>query len=59
MQGHGLCPKSIGRKVFSNGKRIEFSKPGESVTFRYRVVIHSGISLNADMNKLFAILKTK
>jgi len=50
----------LGRKVFSNGKEeLNFSlKPGKSVTFRYRVVVHSGEFLtNNDMNKLFADFK--
>ena len=51
---------SLGRKVFSNGKEeLNYSlKPGESVTFRYRIVVHSGkFFTNDDMNKLFADFK--
>ena len=60
-RGYGLFALNpLGRKVFSNGKEeLNFSlKPGESVTFRYRVVVHSGKFLtNDDMNKLFADFK--
>ena len=61
-RGYGLfAVNPLGRKVFSNGKEeLNFSlKPGESVTFRYRVVVHSGEFLtNSDMNKLFADFKS-
>lgn len=60
-RGYGLfAVNPLGRKVFSNGKEeLNFSlKPGESVTFRYRIVVHSGEFLtNNDMNKLFADFK--
>src|SRR6186997_1654024 len=60
-RGYGLFALNpLGRKVFSNGKEeLNFSlKPGESVTFRYRIVVHSGEFLtNGDMNKLFADFK--
>ncbi len=56
-RGYGLfAVNPLGRKVFSNGKEeLNFSlKPGQSVTFRYRVVVHSGATLTPDdMNKLF------
>jgi len=55
-RGYGLfAVNPLGRKVFSNGKEeLNFSlKPKQSVTFRYRVIIHSGTFLtNGDMNKL-------
>jgi hypothetical protein len=47
----------LGRKIFSNGKEeLNFSlQPGQSVTFRYRVVVHSGETLTKDdMNKFSA-----
>jgi len=57
-RGYGLFALNpLGRKVFSNGKEeLNFSlKPGESVTFIYRIVVHSGEFLTKDdMNKLFA-----
>jgi hypothetical protein len=60
-RGYGLfAVNPLGRKIFSNGKEeLNFSlKPGESVTFRYRIVVHSGEFLtNTDMNKLFADFK--
>jgi hypothetical protein len=60
-RGYGLfAVNPLGRKVFSNGKEeLNFSlKPGESVTFRYRILIHSGEFLTIDdMNKLFADFK--
>jgi hypothetical protein len=61
-RGYGLFALNpLGRKVFSNGKEeLNFSlKPGESVTFRYRIVVHSGKFLTTDdMNKLFADFKS-
>ena len=55
-RGYGLfAVNPLGRKVFSNGKEeLNFSlKPRQSVTFRYRVIIHSGTFLTKDeMNKL-------
>src|SRR5436190_21734887 len=60
-RGYGLFALNpLGRKVFSNGKEeLNFSlKLRESVTFRYRIVIHSGEFLTKDnMNKLFADFK--
>ena len=54
-RGYGLFSVNpLGRKIFSNGKEeLNFSlKPKESVTFRYRIVIHSGSMLtNDDMNR--------
>jgi hypothetical protein len=44
-RGYGLfAVNPLGRKVFSNGKEeLNFSlAPGKSVTFRYRIIIHSG-----------------
>ncbi len=55
-RGYGLFAiNPLGRKVFSNGKEeLNFSlKPQQSVTFRYRLIIHSGTFLTKDeMNKL-------
>jgi len=57
-RGYGLFSVNpLGRKVFSNGKEeLNFSlQPGQSVTFRYRIVVHSGKTLTKDdMNKLSA-----
>ena len=57
-RGYGLFSVNpLGRKIFSNGKEeLNFSlKPGQSVTFRYRIVIHSGTTLTKDdMNNFFA-----
>ncbi len=57
-RGYGLFSVNpLGRKIFSNGKEeLNFSlQPGQSVTFRYRVVVHSGRPLTKDdMNKLSA-----
>jgi hypothetical protein len=57
-RGYGLfAANPLGRKVFSNGKEeLNFSlQRGKSVTFRYRVIIHSGSFLTTDgMNKSFA-----
>jgi hypothetical protein len=54
-RGYGLLAVNpLGRKIFSNGKEeLNFSlKPKESVTFRYRVIIHSGTVLTKqEMNK--------
>ncbi len=63
-RGYGLfAVNPLGRKVFSNGKEeLNFSlQPKQSVTFRYRVVVHSGKTLTpADMNKMAdAFAKTK
>jgi hypothetical protein len=55
-RGYGLFSVNpLGRKIFSNGKEeLNFSlQPGQSTTFRYRIVIHSGSSLtNDEMNKI-------
>jgi len=57
-RGYGLFSVNpLGRKIFSNGKEeLNFSlQPGQSTTFRYRIVIHSGSSLTSDeMNKIFS-----
>ena len=57
-RGYGLFAiNPLGAKVFSNGKEeLNFSlQAGQSVTFRYRVVVHSGSILsNDEMNKLSA-----
>ena len=54
-RGYGLfAVNPLGKKIFSNGKEeLNFSLlPNQSVTFRYRIVIHSGNLLsNDDMNK--------
>ena len=47
--------KLPGRKIFSNGKEeLIFSlQPGQSVTFRYRIIVHQEETLTKDdMNKL-------
>lgn len=55
-RGYGLFSiNPLGRKIFSNGKEeLNFSlAPGQSTTFRYRIIIHSGSVLsNEKMNKL-------
>jgi hypothetical protein len=57
-RGYGLFSVNpLGRKVFSSGKEeINFLlQPGQSTTFRYRVVVHSGrILTKDDMNKFSA-----
>ena len=56
-RGYGLfAVNPLGRKIFSNGKEeLNFSlKPGQSVTFRYRIVIHSGKQLSSDDMNRFA-----
>ena len=53
----GFLVNPLGRKIFSNGKEeLNFSlQPGQSVTFRYRIVVHSGDTFTKDdMNKLSA-----
>jgi len=54
-RGYGLfAANPLGRKVFSNGKEeLNFSlAPKQSVTFRYRIIIHSGNMLTTkEMNK--------
>jgi hypothetical protein len=50
-RGYGLFAiNPLGRKVFSNGKEeLNFSlAPGQSTTFRYRVIIHSGSVLTKE-----------
>ena len=60
-RGYGLFSVNpLGRKVFSNGKEeLNFTlQPGQSTTFRYRIVVHSGSVLTTDdMNKFFADFK--
>lgn len=55
-RGYGLfAANPLGRKVFSNGKEeLNYSlKPGASVSFQYRFVVHEGRTLSAtDMNRL-------
>lgn len=55
-RGYGLFSiNPLGRKIFSNGKEeLNFSlAPGQSTTFRYRIIIHSGSVLSKEkMNKL-------
>ena len=57
-RGYGLFSVNpLGRKIFSNGKEeLNFAlQPGQSTTFRYRIVIHSGAALTRDdMNNFFA-----
>ena len=54
-RGYGLFSiNPLGRKIFSKGREeLNFSlTPGQSTTFRYRVVVSSGAFLTADeMNK--------
>jgi hypothetical protein len=54
-RGYGLfAVNPLGSKVFSNGKEeLNFSlQPGQSTTFRYRIVVHAGSLLTKDdMNK--------
>lgn len=63
-RGYGLfAVNPLGRKIFSNGKE-EMNltlRPGQSVTFRYRVVVHDGKPLKTDdMNRVAAeFAKTK
>jgi hypothetical protein len=61
-RGYGLfAVNPLGRKIFSNGKEeLNFTlQPGQSTTFRYRVIIHTGAPLTAaDMNKLAADFAT-
>ncbi len=58
-RGYGLfAVNPLGQKIFSNGKeRMNLAlAPGQSVTFRYRVVITSGKKLTVDeLNKEAAI----
>ena len=56
-RGYGLFSVNpLGRKIFSNGKEeLNFSlKPKQSVTFRYRIIIHSGNVLTNDVMNKFA-----
>lgn len=57
-RGYGLFSVNpLGRKIFSNGKEeLNFTlQAGQSVTFRYRIVVHSGSLLSTDeMNKFSA-----
>jgi len=57
-RGYGLFAiNPFGRKIFSNGREeLNFSlKPGESETFHYRIVIHSGKPLSSEeMNRIAA-----
>jgi hypothetical protein len=56
-RGYGLfAANPLGRKIFSNGKEeLNYSlKPGESVTFQYRFVVHEGKALSADDMNRFA-----
>ena len=57
-RGYGLFSVNpLGRKIFSNGKEeLNYSlRPGQSVTFRYRIVVHSGEYPTKEvMNKLAA-----
>ena len=56
-RGYGLFSVNpLGRKIFSNGKEeLNFSlKPKQSVTFRYRIIIHSGYMLTNDVMNKFA-----
>ncbi len=55
-RGYGLFALNpLGRKVFSNGKEeLNLTlDPGASVTFRYRVLVHSGKGVSdGDLNRL-------
>lgn len=55
-RGYGLFAiNPLGRKVFSNGKEdLNYTlQPGQSVTFRYRVLVSSGKTLDAAaLNKM-------
>jgi hypothetical protein len=57
-RGYGLFSiNPLGRKVFSNGKEeLNFTlQRGQTVTFRYRIVVHSGVPFtNEEMNKYSA-----
>ena len=57
-RGYGLFSVNpLGRKIFSNGKEeLNLTlQRGEQVTFRHRVIIHSGSALTPDlMNQLWA-----
>ncbi len=50
-RGYGLfAVNPLGRKIFSKGtEELNYTlQPGKSVTFRYRMIIHSGTALTAD-----------
>ncbi len=52
---YGLfASNTLGQKIFSNGKKeLNFSlKKGESVTFKYRLVVASGLLTDDQINKL-------
>jgi hypothetical protein len=56
-RGYGLFALNpLGRKVFSNGKEeLNFTlQPGQSVTFRYRVVVATSKLSDTDMNRIAA-----
>ncbi len=56
-RGYGLFSiNPLGRKIFSNGtEELNLSlQPGQNVTFRYRVIIHSGTSLSAGEMEKFS-----
>ncbi|MXV52272.1 hypothetical protein GS399_14940 [Pedobacter sp. HMF7647] len=55
-RGYGLfAANPLGQKVFSNGKENLnlVLKPGEAVTFKYRIIINSGRLTTENINKLF------
>lgn len=61
-RGYGLfAVNPLGREVFSGGKeKLNLTlAPGKSVTFRYRLVIHSGTRLTPDEMNTFAAGFTK
>jgi len=63
-RGYGLfAANPLGRKIFSNGKEeLNFSlAPKQSVTFRYRIIIHAGDNLTKEEmdNQAAAFGKTK
>lgn len=56
-RGYGLfAANPLGQKAFSNGKEeLNFAlKEGESVTFRYRIIVHSGDELTPEKINRFA-----
>jgi hypothetical protein len=55
-RGYGLFSvNTLGRKIFSNGKEeLNLTlQRGQQVTFRYRVIIHSGSALTPDLMNNF------
>ncbi len=61
-RGYGLfAVNPLGRKVFSQGKEeLNLSlKPGQSVSFKYRIIIHSGNMLTNNQMNNFAADFTK